>query len=248
MTKYFNVKKVLILGAFLGLAACAKEGDNLGSQASPEETTQETAFDPSQQPETDLASDPTAEPSAMSMSEKQSILKTYDYVDPSRQIKTQALENAMLYYHKNKAKIRNKKYVSVLDFSKHSSKKRFHIIDMESGKVWSIHVAHGKGSDSNHDGYAEKFSNKSGSQASSLGYYLTGSTYQGGNGLSLRLDGLSSTNSAARGRAVVIHGAKYVREADVKQGRSWGCPAVAMELRTQVINMLKGGSLIYAIN
>ncbi|MCP5916770.1 murein L,D-transpeptidase catalytic domain family protein, partial [Klebsiella pneumoniae] len=75
---------------------------------------------------------------------------------------------------------------------------RFFIVDMNSGSVWPLHVAHGKGSDSNHDGYAEKFSNTSGSNASSLGYYITAETYNGSNGYSLRLDGMSSTNSNAR--------------------------------------------------
>jgi hypothetical protein len=112
--------------------------------------------------------------------------------------------------------------------------------------VKSIHVAHGKGSDSNNDGYATNFSNKVNSEASSLGFYLTAETYHGNHGLSLRLDGLSSTNSKARERSVVLHGADYVREAEVKAGRSWGCPAVSMALRGDVIELLKGGSLIFA--
>jgi hypothetical protein len=82
---------------------------------------------------------------------------------------------------------------------------------------------------------------------SSLGYYITGSTYVGSHGTSLKLDGMSSTNSNARGRAIVVHGASYVSESSVIQGRSWGCPAVANSLKTKVINMLKNGSLIYAV-
>ena len=85
-----------------------------------------------------------------------------------------------------------------------------------------------------------------GSNASSLGYYMTAETYTGSHGYSLRLDGLSSTNSKVRSRAIVVHGADYVEEAAVIQGRSWGCPAVAMANRTTVINMIKGGSIIYA--
>ena len=59
--------------------------------------------------------------------------------------------------------------------------------------------------------------------------------------------GLSSTNSNVRARAIVIHGASYVQESSVIQGRSWGCPAVAMENRDTVVKALKGGSLIYAV-
>lgn len=244
MTKTLSLRNALLFAGLLGLAACAKEDF---SQTMPDDTTQEKTFDATQKAENEIATETMVETSAISTNERQNILRNYDHIDPAREIQNKALEDAIIYFHQNKSKIRNQKYVSVLDFTKRSTKKRFHIIDMESGKVWSIHVAHGKGSDSDRDGFAERFSNKPGSQASSLGYYLTGSTYNGGNGLSLKLDGLSSTNSNVRGRSVVIHGAKYVSENDVIQGRSWGCPAVAMELRTKVINMLKGGSLIYAI-
>lgn len=61
-----------------------------------------------------------------------------------------------------------------------------------------------------------------------------------------RLDGLSPTNSNVRARAVVIHGADYVEDADVKPGRSWGCPAVSTESHVRVVNALKGGSIMYA--
>ncbi len=181
------------------------------------------------------------------LSENENILKMFSYVDPNRVINQQARNEVLIYFYKNASRIRNKSYVSVIDFSLRSTKARFHIINMNTGAVWSIHTAHGKGSDADHDGYAEKFSNKSGSNASSLGFYLAAETYSGSKGLSLRLDGLSSTNSNARARAVVIHGASYVKESSVIQGRSWGCPAVAMNLRDNVVQSLKGGSLIYAV-
>lgn len=82
--------------------------------------------------------------------------------------------------------------------------------------------------------------------ATSLGFYRTGKIYIGKHGPSLRLDGLSTTNSNARDRAIVIHGADYVQEEGRIQGRSWGCPAVAQNNRESVIERLKGGSLLYA--
>lgn len=170
----------------------------------------------------------------------------YAYVDPNKVIPTNLKTAALNYFDANQSRIRNKKYLSIIDFSMSSTRSRFYIINMTTGSVWRIHVAHGKGSDSNHDGYAESFSNSSGSNASSLGYYMTAETYSGSHGYSLRLDGLSSTNSNARSRAVVVHGASYVQEAEVIQGRSWGCPAVSMANRTKVIDMIKGGSIIYA--
>lgn len=179
--------------------------------------------------------------------EHEVILKQYDYLDPNRVVPTKSLEEAALYFHENKSKFTNQKVLSIIDFNQSSTQKRWHIIDMETGSVWSLHVAHGKGSDANHDGYAEKFSNVSGSNASSVGFYKTAETYHGKHGYSLRLDGLSGTNSNARARAIVVHGADYVQDRNVIQGRSWGCPAISLAHYKTVINMIKGGSLIYGV-
>jgi L,D-transpeptidase catalytic domain len=169
----------------------------------------------------------------------------YSHLDPSRQIPRNLLSTALAYFDANSSKLKNKKYLSVIDMSLPSTKRRFWIVNMDSGSVFATTVAHGKGSDANHDGYADKFSNTSGSNATSLGIYVTAETYSGSNGYSLRLDGKSSTNSNARPRAVVVHGASYVQDREVKQGRSWGCPAVPMAYRTKVIDMLKNGSVLY---
>jgi len=172
--------------------------------------------------------------------------RDYSYVDPSGMIPNGLLASALSYYEANQSKIANKAYLGVVDFSANASKARFFIINMSTGAVSAFHVAHGSGSDKNNDGYAEKFSNVSGSNASSLGYYLTAETYNGKHGYSLRLDGLSSTNSHVRARAIVIHGASYVYDSNTKAGRSWGCLAVSMASRDKVVKMMKGGALIYA--
>lgn len=182
----------------------------------------------------------------VSREEQSQILARYDHLDPQHLVPTPALATALVYFDKHQAQIRNKSYLAVIDFSQNSSRKRFYIVNMQTGVVWNIHVAHGKGSDQNFDGFAESFSNEDDTHKSSLGFYLTDETYFGDHGLSLRLDGLSSTNSNARARAIVVHGADYVQETDVVQGRSWGCPAVAMENRDTVIRLLKDGALIYA--
>lgn len=175
-----------------------------------------------------------------------SALANYEHLDPKKLVPSNLLKKAVLYFDANKSKITNQTYLSVIDFSKKSTLTRFFIINMKSGEVWALRVSHGKGSDPGHDGYAEKFSNVSGSNQSSLGFYKAAETYTGKHGYSLRLDGLSTTNSKARARAIVIHGADYVQEKAVIQGRSLGCPAVSMGVRTEVINRLKGGSIIYA--
>jgi hypothetical protein len=174
------------------------------------------------------------------------ILASHGNVDPTGLIPKNLLSKALAYYDRNQATIPNKAYLSVIDFAKPSNKHRLFIIEMKTGKVWALPVAHGKGSDLNNDGIAERFSNVSGSESSSLGVYRTAETYIGHNDLSLRLDGLSATNSNVRARDIVVHGASYVKDIDMKQGRSWGCPAVPLEVRDKVIGLLKGGSIILA--
>ncbi len=179
------------------------------------------------------------------ISAEASILDRYPNLDKGRLIPRNLLATALTYYEANASKLKNKDYLTVIDMSLPSTKRRMWIVNMDDGSVFPTTVAHGKGSDANHDGYAEKFSNASGSNATSLGVYVTAETYNGSNGFSLRLDGKSSTNSNARKRAVVVHGASYVEDKEVKQGRSWGCPAVPNAYRTKVINWIKGGSVLY---
>ncbi len=89
-------------------------------------------------------------------------------------------------------------------------------------------VAHGRHTGENKP---VRFSNVPGSLMSSLGLFRTGQTYQGRNGYSLRLQGLEpGFNDRSEERAIVIHGADYVSQAQTirlgRLGRSWGCPAV----------------------
>jgi hypothetical protein len=183
---------------------------------------------------------------SLSAKDRAAIFNKYSFLDPHREVPQNLLEAAVEYYDTNFANIPNKNFLSVIDFSKNSAKVRFFVINMSTGAVWSMHVAHGKGSDANHDGLAEKFSNVEGSNMSSLGIYLTAETYIGRNGYSLRMDGLSRTNSNARDRAIVVHGANYVSEDNEIQGRSAGCPAVTHANRDKLINQIKEGSIIYA--
>ncbi|MDQ7774289.1 MAG: murein L,D-transpeptidase catalytic domain family protein [Elusimicrobiales bacterium] len=161
------------------------------------------------------------------------------------QVPQDLMRKAQDYFLANSGRITNKDFMGIIDFSQHSSRPRFYILGMRDGSVKAIRVAHGRGSDPDHDGFATVFSNTPNSNASSLGFYLTGETYIGKHGKSMRLHGLSSTNSNALSRAVVIHEASYVQEANVKQGRSFGCPAVAASEIADVISSLRGGALIY---
>lgn len=141
------------------------------------------------------------------------------------------------------------RYWAVFDATKKSNVKRLHVFDIKAKIAKSYYVAHGKGSDPNHTGTIQKFSNEMGSNCTSKGLYLCKETYISTKfGLALRLDGLSQTNSKARARAVVFHGSTYAEDAFVKKngkaGRSQGCPAVGYEYSSELINKLKNGSYL----
>jgi hypothetical protein len=185
------------------------------------------------------------EPPGYSVTDENRILLKYQFLDPQKLIPTDLLKHAVLYYDFNINHTPNVQKLTIVDFSQFSGDKRMFILDMKDGSVLPIHVAHGRGSDLKNTGFAGKFSNINGSETSSVGFYLTGEVYVGEHGRSLRLDGLSSTNSNVRKREVVIHGATYVNEGDHRMGRSWGCLAVSFSLRDRVIEYLSAGSLIF---
>lgn len=162
-------------------------------------------------------------------------------------IPSRPLKLALDYYEENKNVIENDRYVGIVDFSKSSKEKRFWILDLNSGSSFSMHVTHGKNSEGRLS-YADKFSNVVGSEMSSLGFYVTDTgTYFGKHGESLRLKGLSKTNSKAWERAIVIHAADYagewIIEAKGRLGLSQGCPAVSKANIQKVLARMKGRTL-----
>lgn len=141
--------------------------------------------------------------------------------------------------------ISNDDYMVVIDYSRPSGEPRFFLVDMVEDSAEAFLVSHGRGSDPDHDGIADTFSNVEGSKMSSLGTFVTAETYYGQHGLSLRLDGLDSVNDAARERAIVIHGADYVSPARSIMGRSWGCPALEQAVAQALIPKIADGVLVY---
>jgi len=142
----------------------------------------------------------------------------------------------------------DRQILSICDFTRSSGDARLWIIDMAQGKVlYHTYVAHGQGSG---EEFATAFSNRSNSHQSSLGFYVTGDTYEGEHGLSLRLHGMDNGfNSAAYDRGIVVHGAAYVCNSFIREhsrlGRSWGCPAVAAELSAEIIGTIKDGTCLF---
>lgn len=168
-----------------------------------------------------------------------------DHLDPKKLVPAKLLSQAKVYWLANQERFTNKNFMAIFAISQKSSAKRFFLIDLESGAVSAHNVSHGVGSDTNNDGFAERFSNTPDSKMSSLGFYATGKTYQGKHGTSLYLDGLSSTNSNARSRYIVIHAADYVSDQNSVAGRSWGCPALDPKVALSIINKMKLGSMLY---
>ena len=164
-------------------------------------------------------------------------------------VPSEALKKALNFYKNRQDLINNNDYVGIIDFSLHSTVKRFFILNLKSGAVESMLVTHGKNSETDL-GVAGTFSNTINSEMSSLGFFITDAeSYIGKHGISLRLDGVSETNSNARARNIVLHGADYATQwfADSKGrlGLSQGCPAVAPNKIAGVIKKLKGQGLLY---
>jgi hypothetical protein len=149
---------------------------------------------------------------------------------------------------KEAGKLGDKQMLTVADFTESSTQNRLWIFDLKNNKVvYNTYVAHGQGSGMD---YATSFSNTDGTHASSLGFFVTGDTYTGQHGNSLRLNGVDrGFNDAALDRGIVVHAADYVSKGCIasqgRLGRSWGCPAVAPELAQPIINTIKGGTCLF---
>jgi hypothetical protein len=152
------------------------------------------------------------------------------------------------YSLKEQGKVNRDGILTVIDFNRPSVDERLFVIDVNRGQLlYSGLVAHGSGSGEN---YAQNFSNAHGSHRSSLGFYTTGTTYDGKNGYSLKLLGLErGINDNAESRSIVIHGANYVSYDFIRQhgrlGRSQGCPALSFDSFQRVIDLIKGGSCLF---
>lgn len=145
-----------------------------------------------------------------------------------------------------------KPFLYYVDYGLASSTPRGYVFDMENLKVVEgpFTVAHGRGSGSG--AIPTRFSNRNGSNSSSLGLFLTQETYAfsgSSNGrfyrsIGLRLKGLSGAfNSAALSRGVVAHGAPYVTRS--RAGRSEGCPAMEPARARRLLPKISGGAMVF---
>ncbi len=138
--------------------------------------------------------------------------------------------------------------LTIIDYTKPSCDRRFYVIDLVNRKLlYHTLVAHGKNSG---ELYCNKVSNRPRSLQSSPGFFLTAESYSGRHGYSMRLDGMEpGLNDQARARAIVIHGAEYVAQHYVDDvgyiGKSFGCPALPLEINQKIIDLIKGGTCLY---
>ncbi|MES1215115.1 MAG: murein L,D-transpeptidase catalytic domain family protein [Bacteroidota bacterium] len=145
-------------------------------------------------------------------------------------------------------RIVNDSIISIVDFSQPSNMKRLYVLDIKNYKIlFNTLVAHGKNSGRE---LANSFSNEIRSFKSSPGFYITGETYIGSHGYSLKLEGIEKgINDNAYDRAIVMHGANYVNESLCAErgyiGRSEGCPAVPTSKATPIISAIKNGSCLF---
>jgi len=162
----------------------------------------------------------------------------------------QAFDYAVRGYEKlvTQGKLVNQSIIAIVDFSQPSSQKRLYVLDVKNFKVlFNTMVAHGRNSGKQ---WATYFSNQLSSYKSSPGFYITGQTYSGSNGYSLKLNGIENgINDKAMKRAIVMHGADYVNESYIATqgyiGRSQGCPAVPLKDARNIINTIRDGACLY---
>jgi len=148
----------------------------------------------------------------------------------------------------NEGRLHNDSILTIVDFSLSSGRKRLFVINTKSGNIlFNTYVSHGRNSGGAN---ATSFSNDPDSYKSSLGFYITGNTYKGQHGYSLKLMGEEDgINDNAFDRGIVMHSAYYVNEKLAMSqgfiGRSQGCPAVPIALYKPIIRVIKEGSCLF---
>jgi L,D-transpeptidase-like protein len=169
----------------------------------------------------------------------------------------EALQNAFRGYFAFKSahpsEVR-KPYLYFVDYGLPSTEARGYVFDMDSLRIVDgpFTVAHGRGSAADKAGVPTRFSNASGSNATSLGLYVAKALYDfhgksaghSYTSVGLRLMGVSEGfNDNALARGVVAHGAPYVTSS--KAGRSEGCPAMEPTRAERLLPKLAEGGMVF---
>ena len=175
------------------------------------------------------------------------IHRAYDATNLINKLPFEAFKQGYIAYENTHQK--RKPLLSIVDYRMPSTEKRFFVINMDTHRLlYRTFVAQGENTGLL---WARYFSNQFGTHESSLGTFVTGDSYYGNVGYSLRIYGLTpGQNTNAYARDVVVHGASYVSQRFINQhgylGRSWGCMALPLNRYRNVINTIQGGSVIYS--
>ncbi|UOF02163.1 murein L,D-transpeptidase catalytic domain family protein [Bdellovibrio reynosensis] len=168
--------------------------------------------------------------------------RTFEFLEKN----AEASFKVKLHDETTKKTILNKNYAVIINYNQPSSERRLYLLNLKTGEINKYFVAHAINTGGN---VAKYFSNTVDSKKSSLGFYITGSSFPGKHGNTLYLHGLEKTNDNAYVRDIVMHGASYVSldflESNGRLGRSWGCPAVSEAIAEKVIPLIKNGALYY---
>jgi L,D-transpeptidase catalytic domain len=127
------------------------------------------------------------------------------------------------------------RYITLIDYRKSILQTRLWVYDQKAKKVvLSSRVSHAFKSGVV---YASSFSNVNSSEKSCTGSFVTGTTYSGKFGYSLRLKGLDPSNYNTLSRAIIVHNAPYYLP--------WTAGCLATNVNKELIDLTKGGSFIF---
>jgi len=139
-----------------------------------------------------------------------------------------------------------------VNYAINSRHPRFFVYNTKTGEFYKYKTAHGIGGSNRtpKDGKCREFSNVAGSFMSSLGVVRSGNKIRSdATGISVRLQGLSITNSRMGPRGCHLHGGSYVVESDNSVcGYSQGCVVtddkyISRKDGGELIEWLKDGSI-----
>lgn len=165
-----------------------------------------------------------------------------------------ALENALRMYEKETrpgGKIKNKRYITIVDFTRHSGKKRMFLLDTKTGEVQSFYTSHGSGHNTVGRNYATRFSGRHNTRLTPPGFHITGDAPFIHHRLkrSIVMHGIEKRNRTSRSRGIYIHQADYASDEFVRRagytGRSHGCLTIDPKKAKAFFEKVKGGSLVY---
>jgi hypothetical protein len=156
--------------------------------------------------------------------------------------------------------LNNRSVITLVDFRIKATEKRLWVFRIypDLTRLLNALVAHGaKSGRADGPGEKDKMSNTSGSHQSSVGGMVTLNVIQSTaghlgeehghkkSGPALIIDGLDKgVNDHVKAREIIFHGASYVTAK--MAGRSYGCFATEPSINKKIIDIIKGGTFVYA--